>query len=240
LFAAAAVSQQPSDQQPASQQPPIPVPAGPVIVLDPAHGGTDTGARGEGGVAERDIVLQMARTVRGELERQGYRVVMTRSDDSNPSYDDRAAVANAHREAIFISLHVSSTGGAGTVHTYFADLGSPIVAIPGSNAAPKAPAPQAVSLTEWEEAQRNYVDRSHRLADLVQIELAQQFAGSPAASTAAPVRVLRSVASPAIAIEMSSVSGLSQDVLLASATPIAGAIVRGVAASLQVSQSGVR
>ena len=117
---------------PASPQPSTA--AGPVIVLDPAHGGTDTGARGET-VVEKDVVLQIARSVRAELERQGYRVFMTRNDDSNPSYDDRAAVANAYRDVIFISLHVSSTGAAGTVRAYYTQFATPIPPAPVAAAA---------------------------------------------------------------------------------------------------------
>ena len=131
VFAAVAAAQtSPTPQQEAPPTAPAAVPApapappqaaapvGPIIVLDPAHGGTDTGARGEN-IAEKDVVLRMAQSVRAELERRGYRVVMTRIDDSNPSYDDRAAVANARRDAIFISLHASSTGTDGTVRAYY-------------------------------------------------------------------------------------------------------------------------
>src|SRR5277367_5373274 len=107
-------------------------PAGPVIVLDPAHGGTDTGARGEA-IVEKDVALQIARTVRAGLQRQGYRVVMTRNDDSNPSYDDRAAVANAYREDIFISLHVASTGAPGTVRAYYMQFADPVAAEVATN-----------------------------------------------------------------------------------------------------------
>ncbi len=96
-----------------------------MIVLDAAHGGTDTGARGETGIVEKDVVLQIARTVRAELERQGYRVVMSRNDDSNPSYDERAAMANASRDAIFISLHIGSTGNPGTVRAFYDQLATP-------------------------------------------------------------------------------------------------------------------
>jgi len=107
----AVASQAPGNQQ----QPPaqIVLPAathpGPVVILNPAHGGADTGARGPSGAIEKDVVLLFARIVRIELERQGYRVVTTRNDDSNPSYDDRAAVANSHRDALFISIHLGST-----------------------------------------------------------------------------------------------------------------------------------
>ncbi|MGA2843978.1 MAG: N-acetylmuramoyl-L-alanine amidase, partial [Candidatus Acidiferrales bacterium] len=60
--------------QSGSQQiaPPTPAHVGPVIVLDPAHGGIDNGARGQGGVVEKDLVLLFARTARLALEREGF------------------------------------------------------------------------------------------------------------------------------------------------------------------------
>jgi N-acetylmuramoyl-L-alanine amidase len=98
--------------------PPIPIHAGPVIVLDPAHGGMDSGARGQNGLVEKDLVLLFARTTRLALEREGFRVVMTRNDDSNPSYDDRAALANSYRDAVFVTFHIASTGTLHTARVY--------------------------------------------------------------------------------------------------------------------------
>jgi N-acetylmuramoyl-L-alanine amidase len=221
-----------------TQQPPAP--AGPVIVLDPAHGGTDTGARGETEV-EKDVVLQVARSVRAGLERRGYRVVLTRNDDSNPSYDDRAALANAYRDAIFVSLHVASTGAAGTVRTYYTQFSEPAASAPVAPAAiAKTPNPVPPRLLPWDEAQRPYLNASHRLADLIQGELAQAFSGSPGAATAVPVRALRSVTSPAVAIEISSVSTPTPDLLTASAGPLADAIALATAASRPASSQGSR
>ena len=209
-------------------------------MLDAAHGGTDTGARGETGIIEKDIVLQIARTVHAELERQGYRVVMTRNDDSDPSYDERAATANAYRDGIFVSLHISSTGKPGTVRTYYDEAAthappSPVVAAANARNAPPPP-----GLPLWEEAQQPYVDASHRMADLIQLQLAQIFSGSPAAATAAAVRGLRSVAAPGVAIEISSVSAPSADALTAAAAPVAAAIARGVAASRASGPAGAK
>ncbi len=221
---------------PASPQPSTS--AGAVIVLDPAHGGTDTGARGET-VVEKDVVLQIARSVRAELERQGYRVFMTRNDDSNPSYDDRAAVANAYRDVIFISLHVASTGAAGTVRAYYTQFATPIPLAPVAAAAgtpaatTRASNPPAPALLAWDEAQRPYLNASHRLADAIQGELAQAFSGSPSAATGVPVRALRSITAPAVAVEISSVSTPTPDLLTASAAPLADAIARAIAASRQ-------
>lgn len=207
-----------------------PAPAGPFIVLDPAHGGTDPGAHSEGGSVEKDIVLRIAQTVRAELERQGYRVAMTRYDDSNPSYDDRAAVANTYRGAIFISLHISSTGTPGTARAYYHQFGTPIPSpSTATDANTKTSAPPPGDLTRWEEAQRPYVEASHHLADIIQRELAQFFSGSPISSSGVAVRGLRSIAAPAVAIEISSVSGPSPNSLAAAAVPIATAIARSIA-----------
>ena len=115
-------------------------------MLDPAHGGTDTGARGATGVAEKDIVLQFARTVRAELVRQNIRVVTTRDDDSNPSYDARAAIANGYRDAIFISIHVSSTGNAGTARAYYYRFSNSSVSAPASSSAAEGLAPSPINL----------------------------------------------------------------------------------------------
>jgi N-acetylmuramoyl-L-alanine amidase len=241
-------AQAPQAAPPTAQQspPPLPnqspAPAGPVIVLNPAHGGTDTGARGQNAAMEKDLVLQMARGVKAELERQGLRVVMTRNDDSNPSYDDRAAMANAYSDAIFVSLHIASTGTARTVRAYYDQLSAPYVPSNGAaGATEKAVPPAAGGLRSWNEAQRAYVNSSHLLADLIQIELAQKFSGSADTSLGASVRGLRSVAAPAVAIELSSVSAPDPAALADStAAPLGDAIARAVTAFRAAAPGGAK
>jgi N-acetylmuramoyl-L-alanine amidase len=235
--------------------PAAPVHTGPVIVINAAHGGTDEGARADNGLLEKNVVLIFARMLRGEFERQGFRVVMTRNDDSNPSYEDRAAVANAYRDAIFISLHVSSTGQLGAARTYSYQFSSPAVAVslaaagPANAAGPAAvsvappPSAPSVGLMVWEEAQRPYLDSSHRLADALQAALAQKFPGSPATSARFAVRELRSVAAPAIAVEVSSVSAADSNSLLAMGASLAATVARSIqtmrpAGSLPASLAG--
>jgi N-acetylmuramoyl-L-alanine amidase len=234
-------------QQPAPAQnltpPAAPVHTGPVIVINAAHGGTDQGARAENGLVEKNVVLIFARMLRSEFERQGYRVVMTRNDDSNPSYEDRAAVANAYRDAIFISLHVSSTGALGATRTYSYQFSSPVAAVSAATGADTSSASglRAVSaattqsapssgLMVWEEAQRPYLESSHRLADALQAALGQKFAGSPGTSSRFAVRELRSVAAPAIAVEVSSISVSDPNSLLAMGASLAGTIEHSVQA----------
>jgi len=224
-------SQGPANQQPPSVQvvPPAATHPGPVVILNPAHGGADTGARGPSGALEKDVVLLFARIARIELERQGYRVVMTRNDDSNPSYDDRAAVSNSHRDALFISFHLGSTGTVGSIRAYYFQFPSPPPAAAGANPVPQS-APSLGGLVSWEEAQRPYAEASRHFADIFEGDLAQHFGGSPAASAGVAVRELRSVAAPAVAVEISSVAVNDPNYLTALAQPLAASILRSIQA----------
>ncbi len=78
------------------------------IVLDPGHGGADTGVSAASGVTEKDLVLTIARELRSHLTNSlGARVVLTRTDDSDVTLENRTAVANQRRADLFLSLHVS-------------------------------------------------------------------------------------------------------------------------------------
>jgi N-acetylmuramoyl-L-alanine amidase len=80
----------------------------PIVVLDPGHGGIDTGtrARGNGGIAEKTLVLDFALTLRDKLEKTGrYRVVMTRTDDTFVPLADRVRLARSRGAQLFISIH---------------------------------------------------------------------------------------------------------------------------------------
>lgn len=210
-----------------------------VVVLDPAHGGADTGARGPSGAAEKDLVLEFAQIVGDALRAQGFQVVMTRRRDTDPSFDDRAMIANAQSDAIFISLHIGSTGPAGTVRTYTYLF--PTAAAPGTASAAAGAAPQGVNAMAvqpvaspagfllWAEAQKPYAQQSRKLGDLIQVELAQKFAGSPEISASVPVYELRSVAAPAVAVEISSIAADPQQ-LEAMAPALADEIARAATA----------
>lgn len=81
----------------------------PVIVLDPGHGGIDSGTSGASSYNEKNIVLDVALALRTELERVGrYRVVMTRSTDVFVPLGERVQIARANRAALFISIHADA------------------------------------------------------------------------------------------------------------------------------------
>ena len=84
----------------------------PVIVVDPGHGGIDTGAHGGGGVLEKDVTLAFGKTLGKLLEATGrYRVIYTRDDDSYISLGDRVAIARRNNADLFVSIHANSFPG---------------------------------------------------------------------------------------------------------------------------------
>jgi N-acetylmuramoyl-L-alanine amidase len=83
--------------------------ARPLVVLDPGHGGIDTGARAQTGQMEKDIVLDFAKRLRKRLESSGqYRVLMTRSDDTYVPLNERVRIARNAGAALFVSIHADS------------------------------------------------------------------------------------------------------------------------------------
>src|SRR5262249_40601602 len=148
--------------------------------------------RGAQGIRESDLVLELAFQVRRALEAQGGQVLQTRSGDENPAFDDRYTLAKAQRGAVFVTLHISSTGVPRTVRVY---------------ALPDMPnRSSGGGILNWDLAQSSYVTLSRKFGDAVQGQLAQRFKGSPSTVQTANVRQLRTTAAPAIAVEISSVS----------------------------------
>jgi len=81
----------------------------PLVVLDPGHGGIDTGTKAPSGELEKDIVLDFAQRLRDRIEKSGkYRVLMTRSDDTFVPLADRVRIARDAGAALFVSIHADS------------------------------------------------------------------------------------------------------------------------------------
>lgn len=108
-------------------QPPVPAPARrlseiradaykPVIVIDPGHGGHDSGAK-KNGVVEKEVVLAFGKKLRDQLEATGrYKVLMTRDRDEFIKLSERVAFAERHKASLFMAIHAdyarSSASGA--------------------------------------------------------------------------------------------------------------------------------
>ena len=88
---------------------PVTPTTGPLVVLDPGHGGEETGAR-FADLEEADVVLDLAKRVRSVIRQRApsVRVVLTRTEDTRLALDERAAQANALDADVFVSLHLNA------------------------------------------------------------------------------------------------------------------------------------
>jgi N-acetylmuramoyl-L-alanine amidase len=88
----------------------------PVIVLDPGHGGVDSGARGLRGVQEKALVYEFCSELKRELDATGrYTVVMTRDGDQYVDLDERVEIARAANASLFVSVHADTLTEAADV-----------------------------------------------------------------------------------------------------------------------------
>ena len=97
------------------------------IVIDPGHGGHDTGTIGPNGLEEKDLVLEVGRRLGKMLEtRLGAEVVYTRKNDTFIPLETRTAIANQQRADLFISIHANSSHdpAARGVETYYLNFTS--------------------------------------------------------------------------------------------------------------------
>jgi N-acetylmuramoyl-L-alanine amidase len=103
-----------------------------VVVLDPGHGGQDSGTL-VGGILEKDLTLDVAQRVDRLLQSQGLATVMTRIGDSYVSLTDRVSLTNRVADCIFVSIHFNEGNKpvSSGIETYYADhqvlAGPPLV-----------------------------------------------------------------------------------------------------------------
>jgi len=139
------------------------------IVIDPGHGGHDTGTIGPTGLQEKDVVLDVALRLKKLLERStGCTVIMTRSDDTFIPLEERTAIANEKAADLFISIHANASRdkSARGIETYYLNFTS---------------SPDALEVAARENATSQ--ESVHQLQDLIKkiamtekIEESQEFA----------------------------------------------------------------
>src|SRR3982751_2764624 len=83
------------------------------VVVDAGHGGKDNGAFRRFGGAEKNATLDVATRLAAKLRESQFRVVMTRSSDEFVELDERAAISNRQKNAIFVSVHFNDSGRRG-------------------------------------------------------------------------------------------------------------------------------
>jgi N-acetylmuramoyl-L-alanine amidase len=201
--------------------------AGPIVVIDPGHGGVEDGAVGPGGLKEKDVALDLARRLKAALGREkDVGVVLTRDDDRVNPLDERAAVANHNRAALFVSIHLNSAPrrGAQGAETYYLspdatdDEARTLAALENRASGVEAPpedakgnADRGLDLVLWDLAQNQYLTESAQLAESVQRHMNVLTGTRDRGVRQAPFRVLMGATMPAILVEVGFLSTADEE-----------------------------
>ncbi len=96
------------------------------VMVDAGHGGRDSGARGVGGLWEKNVNLQVAKLLGKQLEAMGFEVLYTRTTDKYVPLEVRTAMANAQKADLFVSVHCNAHGDprSSGMETYSLNLAS--------------------------------------------------------------------------------------------------------------------
>ncbi|HEX8697963.1 MAG TPA: N-acetylmuramoyl-L-alanine amidase [Myxococcaceae bacterium] len=195
--------------------------AGPRIVIDAGHGGSQEGAKGPGSLLEKEVVLQIAKKLRAKLEKEvGATVFLTREKDGTLPLPNRVEFTNAKRPDIFLSVHANSMPTRKLreriegIETYF--LSASASGERASAVAARENAEAPVSQASENDSTLNFI-----LKDLVRMEahagssrlayfIHQQLIGATGATDRgvhqAPFYVLTGVGAPAVLIEVGYIS----------------------------------
>lgn len=174
-------------------------PALPAVVLDAGHGGADSGARSQDGMLEKNLTLQVAGFTNTALSAtKRFRVVLTRPGDADSSFEQRTITANTAHPLAFLSFHAGELGDRTPVIVIYTYTPSEPLA-----ADPRSPSPLFIP---WESAQTAEELKSEGLANALQKQFAQIPGLAGARVLRAPVRQLRSVDAPAVAIELGTLA----------------------------------
>jgi len=204
---------------------PAPAPGIRTIVLDPGHGGDEHGTVGTGGLLEKDVVLDVARRLKSQIEgRLGIRVLLTRDEDRLVPHDERASIANNNKADLFVSLHANSSPdrSAKGAQVYYLSLdGLDAEARRVAGAPETRPVPvlgggsRDIDLILWDMAQVRHLAESSALAVIVEEELRRRVEMNANPVQQAPFRVLVAANMPAVLVEMAFLSNPEEERLLA-------------------------
>ncbi|CAM2065153.1 N-acetylmuramoyl-L-alanine amidase [Sulfidibacter corallicola] len=190
------------------------------IVIDPGHGGMDRGALGPTGLKEKDVVLDLAKRLKHQLDMLGtYAVKLTRDDDIFLSLKTRTAIANHYKADLFISIHVNAVKqyNAKGSETYYLSMDSDVdpdefyhyhefEGATGHEEEEEDPIGDDLTMMLWDMAQAKHLEDSFRLAKYIQEELNKLAGIRSRGVKQAPLKVLKGATMPAILFEAAFIS----------------------------------
>ena len=212
---------------------PLPSVAGdpdlPLVVIDPGHGGHDTGAAGAS-MVEKDLVLGLAKALQERLQAQNIaRVALTRDDDRYLLHSERFEIARRLGAAMFISIHADSAGEDGevagaSIYTLSSDASSDAArrfaarenASDRLNGIEIGDQSDAVSSILVELSQRQTQDKSQALAELMLRSGRETIRFHPQPIRSAALKVLRAPDIPSVLFESGFITNPAEAARLAS------------------------
>jgi len=232
--------------RPLRASPPVLVPPQPrsglrTIVIDPGHGGSETGAIGKNGAVEKNLTLILAEALARRLGARlpGVKVLLTRREDANLPLATRTAIANQNKGDLFISIHLNSYRGgpASGAETYFLNLTASDQQAASTAELENAPEDSGDPLSDlqlilWDLAQSQYLAESQRLGNLIQEELNTTLGLRDRGVKQAPFAVLMGAAMPAVLVELGFLSNPAEEAKLldpAHRAQLVEAMVRAIA-----------
>ena len=183
-----------------------------LVILDPGHGGSDTGYLGSTRVAEKDIVLDLAKKIKEAALQSQVEVVLTRDSDLEQRPKERIDIAQKNQGKLFLSLHcnASFSDRAAGIHLYVSNsLGiTQLDRLPTN--VDKASLPGA---TMEAVSQEEYLAQSRRFGRILQTEL-ETLSPAPILLTEIPLATLAAVYMPSVLIEIGYLSNEADEARL--------------------------
>lgn len=210
------------------------------VIIDPGHGGKDPGAVGRRGLLEKDVVLDIAKRLKGKLRSAGIDVILTRDTDEFISLEERGAAgnANSNKADFFISIHANASRSRwvkGVEVLYLSE------AIDEDTRSLKASKDYELDVEEdycgddtaaiiWDLIYRDDRKSSQEMAELICSSLSKNLSQKSRGTKPARFQVLKTNL-PAILIEVGFISNSGEEKKLSSTSyrnKIAQAIARGI------------
>jgi N-acetylmuramoyl-L-alanine amidase len=194
------------------------------IVIDPGHGGIETGARGKFGALEKDVTLAIGLKLRAIIERNlAFRVFMTRDKDMDVSLENRSALANNHKADLFISVHANGSPRKNSrgSETYFLSQNATdeearrLAYLENTSGSLEGRIEEDgkddIKLILWDLAQAAYLKQSSQLAERIQEGLNALLGTANRGVKQAPFKVLTGAACPAVLVETAFISNPEEE-----------------------------
>lgn len=215
-----------------------------LVMLDPGHGGIDTGAIGHSGSKEKHVVLAIAKNVRAILQKNGINAKLTRTGDTFIPLYDRVEIAHKHGADLFMSIHadgftnpsaagasvfaLSNRGASSAMAKYLSDKENAVDELAGKKAKDKDHLLQQVlfDLVQTDTIKNSLTLGSHVLKNIKPVHRLHSKGTEQAAFV-----VLKSPSIPSVLVETSFITNPAEEKLLGTAAfrqKIASAIASGI------------